>query len=360
MSLFPVRSSRRAFTLVELLVVIAIIGVLVGLLLPAVQSAREAARRMSCANNVKQIGLAVHNHESAFGYFPAGTDQRCNGVHWRLLPFLEEMAMSEAYDNGDYGAGGSWWASGAAWNVPRNGATPPQGRWGAGKPDVSSFLCPSGVSSDESNNLIQLTMVGTADKHFRGSLIGASPGSGPYFSIYIYTAASRPEVIAGTGQTHYLFNRGYVRDPAYEGPFTFGSQLASGTGIGAYLNPPSKGQGIGGITDGTSKTVMSMESHGGFVNWGDPAADGWCGAPWEQATFYSDFGFCPDPTNGNCDSSPEGRNMGYGNPGSFHAGNVMMTGMCDGSVRGILPQIDYATYVYICGKHDGEVVNFPD
>ncbi len=100
--------SKKAFTLVELLVVIAIIGVLIGLLLPAVQAAREAARRSSCANNLKQIGLAMHGHLSTVQHFPAGyvgvlpgragnawADDNQFTWSWGalLLPYLEEQAL---------------------------------------------------------------------------------------------------------------------------------------------------------------------------------------------------------------------------------------------------------------------------
>ncbi|TWU00355.1 hypothetical protein Pla108_13040 [Botrimarina colliarenosi] len=93
---------QRAFTLVELLVVIAIIAVLVGLLLPAVQAAREAARRMSCSNQLRQIALAAHLFESKERRFPAGARltaaQQRDGVGWRVLvlPQLEEQALADA------------------------------------------------------------------------------------------------------------------------------------------------------------------------------------------------------------------------------------------------------------------------
>jgi prepilin-type N-terminal cleavage/methylation domain-containing protein/prepilin-type processing-associated H-X9-DG protein len=103
------RSVRcRAFTLVELLVVIAIIGVLVALLLPAVQAAREAARRAQCQNQLRQLGLAVHNYESAFRTLPPGvvvdlsTTSTANngawGVHGRILPFLEQVNLADKVD----------------------------------------------------------------------------------------------------------------------------------------------------------------------------------------------------------------------------------------------------------------------
>lgn len=97
-------ANRPAFTLVELLVVIAIIGILVGLLLPAVQAAREAARRMQCSNNFKQIGLAVHNYESTFKRIPSGfssfllTGEPGWGWGAALLPFMEGTNVYNSID----------------------------------------------------------------------------------------------------------------------------------------------------------------------------------------------------------------------------------------------------------------------
>jgi prepilin-type N-terminal cleavage/methylation domain-containing protein len=111
--------NRSGFTLVELLVVIAIIGILVGLLLPAVQAAREAARRMQCSNNLKQLGLALHNHESTYKwvpawgkefpttdtyaasnnpFFPLTGDARRNGCMMQLLPYLEQSNVANLMD----------------------------------------------------------------------------------------------------------------------------------------------------------------------------------------------------------------------------------------------------------------------
>ena len=106
-------SHRDGLTLIELLVVIAIVGLLIALLLPAVQSAREAARMVSCRNNLKQIGLALHNHHVAKGHFPAGNHAETAGVcpgtsqqsedrvNWAIsiLPFLEQRSLHGSYDN---------------------------------------------------------------------------------------------------------------------------------------------------------------------------------------------------------------------------------------------------------------------
>ncbi len=119
---------RRGFTLVELLVVIAIIGVLVALLLPAVQAAREAARRTQCTNNLKQLGLALHNYHDTHGEFvfrKGGTEGSDSGTSNRgrlagfipLLPFFEQGALYDQIQGGDPPGGPAPWNSWAPWEV---------------------------------------------------------------------------------------------------------------------------------------------------------------------------------------------------------------------------------------------------
>lgn len=127
-ALFPLRAG---FTLVELLVVIAIIGILMGLLLPAVQSAREAARRIQCANNLRQLGLAALNYESAKGHLPGIGDSISTGysVQARLLPYCEQTNLHDLID----------------YRLPlgrsRDGFTPPYDE--ISKQPISFFNCPS-------------------------------------------------------------------------------------------------------------------------------------------------------------------------------------------------------------------------
>lgn len=119
---------RRAFTLIELLVVVAIIGVLVAILVPAVQYAREAARRVQCTSNLKQLGLALNNYISAFGVVPAMATGRGFSPHTVALPYLDNSILYNAF-NFSYS--------------PINGSQPEPPNATAVKTSISAFLCPS-------------------------------------------------------------------------------------------------------------------------------------------------------------------------------------------------------------------------
>jgi len=164
------RRSRRGFTLIELLVVIAIIAVLVGLLLPAVQKVREAASRMQCANNLKQLGLAAHNYHDVFGqlppgavkhrvFNPAGSSNRVeyNRYTWclLLLPYIEQENLYKKWDFHYYGPPGNVGVrSSGTFTLPNTGN---RATGAVAAQPIKTFICPSdpaaavGVATDVNN-----------------------------------------------------------------------------------------------------------------------------------------------------------------------------------------------------------------
>jgi len=350
-------SRRRGFTLIELLVVIAIIGVLVALLLPAVQSAREAARRAQCSNNMKQIGLALHNYESAQGSFPwsqgttatqypkANNGQMPwnggNGDEWTnfsalalMLPFMEQQPIYNAIN----------FSFGANWYTLPGSDDPVQ--LTAISAGIATFLCPSDAGVGRNNYMV--SNGGNYDWWSRGQCAGAITRPQPGGVLNIGRIAA---VVDGTSNTIAFSER-------TRGDGDGGTQTPSDV-WNAVPVPPFPAFCVNNPADFAAlpaaiQTCNSFKqtnpgSHWSFSGWY------WAAADYNQTV----FNFFLTPNSKNADCSPWGgvaTGYGFMTARSYHPGGVNVT-MADGSVKFLKDSIDQKVWIGLGTRSGREVIS---
>jgi prepilin-type N-terminal cleavage/methylation domain-containing protein len=346
------RRERGAFTLIELLVVIAIIAILIGLLLPAVQKVREAAARMSCSNNLKQLGLAAHNYESANGYLPQGMDKNHTGALFFMLPYLEQNALYQNFDQsitnpttGLYAPNG--WFSNPNNRPPSTGLTtyppppPPRTVYG-GQGTVKSLLCPAAPPPVQYSTVLLLAPQSNGVQATYNTNAPLNPG---------FLFSSNPGAIV-LGRSDYAPMAGY---PLFSAGSINGVPTTPGQFAGIFQYDTKVK--VTDVIDGTSNTMMFVEYSNAYVDFGagNPLT-GPCALAWAGGFIYTYW--APGPVSTDATNYP---NIPRYKSPWFRVSSPHTTGfqtcMGDGSVRLITSSVDYSTFVVLGGKSDGLVLS---
>ncbi|MDG3006259.1 DUF1559 domain-containing protein [Paludisphaera mucosa] len=351
---------RRGFTLIELLVVIAIIAVLIALLLPAVQSAREAARRIQCTNNLKQFGLGMHNYHSSNEVFPMGASL-CNynygggvyttwnnwSAHAALLNYMEQGPLYNSINFSLEGRGSDYASS--ANSTPYNAK-------------VAMFLCPSDPNGGRVNDNCYFGSVGTStnaggDVPPRTGGASAPNFSDPTSGVFGFRLAYGIRDITDGSANTIAFSEGQAG--AQTQIVAPGNMIMSAglSGNAYYLDANQNPALVIADLQTCSAKYVASNSGNISVGHGHDWGIGGMGATLfntivpPNSTQYT-WSACRTDCNGGCD----GASMDYSNAQSYHPGGVNAL-LADGSVRFLKNSVAMPTYWGLGTRAGGEVVS---
>jgi len=361
---------RRGFTLIELLVVIAIIAVLIALLLPAVQSAREAARRSQCVNNMKQIGIALHNYHNVNDAFPPGAlshylggnlaaSQQNNwdcGVHTRLLGFMEQQALYNAQNF-------SWGVFNDTTGTPINRTVTVT--------QISSFICPSGptpgwsfqgatapLTSYRAPGNSYFASWGSSMEFASNQTAGPPNGPFPFYGPNGHAIGIR-DITDGTSTTvgfgEWKMGTGVLNTQALQDVVFYGQLVAGTARNNGTLNMPNPTL-VKGFQTWVNGCTAFWKAGSGRFGKTPTLGEAWAlGLPG-----YTQGGSLlpPNAKSPNCSTNGTGtiESVSMLNYSSFHPGGCNIL-MLDGSVRFLKDSTNQTTVWAIGSMNQGEVVS---